>query len=121
MSPHLGQGINLALQDAWHLAEALERQPTPEDAFRAYTRARQAQLRFYSWVTFLLTPFFQSTEPLLGWGRDLVLPLMTRWPWLRYQMAITMGGLKRSFFGGAWPLEDGRVDSGPAELHGPFR
>jgi 2-polyprenyl-6-methoxyphenol hydroxylase-like FAD-dependent oxidoreductase len=104
MSPHLGQGINLAMLDAWHLAEALARCPTPQDAFRAYTVARRAHLRFYSWVTFALTPFFQSNEPILGWGRDVALPLMTRWPWLRYQMALTMGGVKRGFLGGGWSL-----------------
>jgi 2-polyprenyl-6-methoxyphenol hydroxylase-like FAD-dependent oxidoreductase len=100
MSPHLGQGINLALLDAWHLAAAVAATPTPAAAFAAYTQARRVHLRFYAVVTFLLSPFFQSGGVVKGWGRDWALPLMTRIPWLRRQMALTMGGLKGGFFSG---------------------
>jgi 2-polyprenyl-6-methoxyphenol hydroxylase-like FAD-dependent oxidoreductase len=100
MSPHLGQGINLALLDAYALAEALARCPTPLAAFQEYTRRRRDHLRYYSFITFVLTPFFQSSERILGWGRDIALPLMTRIRWLRRQMVMTMGGIKSSFLGG---------------------
>ena len=36
MSPHLGQGLNLALVDAWRLAKALRETPTPRAAFRVF-------------------------------------------------------------------------------------
>ncbi len=101
MSPHLGQGINLALLDAWHLAAALAETRSPQQAFRAYVERRRTHLRYYAIVTALLSPFFQSDGFLLGWGRDVALPLMTRLPWLRRQMALTMGGIKGGFLKGA--------------------
>jgi 2-polyprenyl-6-methoxyphenol hydroxylase-like FAD-dependent oxidoreductase len=100
MSPHLGQGLNLALLDAWTFAQALEQSPTPRAAFRAYEAQRRAHLRYYAVVTFLLSPFFQSPGVVKGWGRDLFLPLMPRLPWLRRQMLLTMAGIKGGFFAG---------------------
>jgi 2-polyprenyl-6-methoxyphenol hydroxylase-like FAD-dependent oxidoreductase len=104
MSPHLGQGINLALVDAYRLAEAVRQTRTPHAAFQAYTRKRLAILRYYSAITFLLTPFFQSDGRIKGWGRDAVLPLLSRLPWLRRQMILTMAGLKGGFLAGRWQL-----------------
>src|SRR5262249_36091327 len=37
MSPHLGQGINMALLDAWCFAECLAKSPDHRAAFEAYT------------------------------------------------------------------------------------
>jgi 2-polyprenyl-6-methoxyphenol hydroxylase-like FAD-dependent oxidoreductase len=104
MSPHLGQGVNLALIDAWLFARTLAQSEDYRQAFRRYVRLRTSQLRFYAVVTFLLTPFFQSSGFIKGWGRDLALPLMTRIPLLRRQMQLAMAGLKSGFFGGAWKL-----------------
>jgi hypothetical protein len=56
-------------------------------------------------VTFLLAPFFQSSGVVKGWGRDVVLPLMPRLPWLRRQMLLTMAGVKRSFLSGRLPSD----------------
>ncbi len=110
MSPHLGQGINLALLDAWELAHAIAEAPSPAVAFARYAQARRAQLRFYALVTHALTPFFQSDGWIKGAWRDAVLPWMTRLPWLRRQMALTMAGLKGGFFAGRLRL------AGPAQL-----
>jgi 2-polyprenyl-6-methoxyphenol hydroxylase-like FAD-dependent oxidoreductase len=104
MSPHLGQGINLALMDAYRLAEAVAETDSPQAAFRAYTRKRRGHLYYYSLITYLLTPFFQSDGRVRGWGRDVALPLMTRAPWLRRQMIMTMAGVKSGFFGGRFRL-----------------
>jgi 2-polyprenyl-6-methoxyphenol hydroxylase-like FAD-dependent oxidoreductase len=103
MSPHLGQGVSLALLDAWTLAEALAGARTPRHAFREYSRRRLGHLRYYAAVTFLLTPFFQSSGFVKGWGRDLCLPWMPRLPWLRRQMLLTMAGVKGGFFTGRIP------------------
>jgi hypothetical protein len=91
------------LARAGHRVELFERAPVVGPV-GAGILLQPSGLRFYSWVTFALTPFFQSNEPILGWGRDVALPLMTRWRWLRYHMALTMGGVKRGFLGGGWSL-----------------
>lgn len=100
MSPHLGQGINLALLDAWLFAQSLARCADFRQAFRQYARLRTHHIRFYAAVTFLLTPFFQSSGFILGWGRNVALPLMTKIGFLRRQMILTMAGLKSDYFGG---------------------
>ncbi len=104
MSPHLGQGINLALLDAYLFTKTLAGADDFQQAFRRYVRQRQKHLRFYAAVTFLLTPFFQSKGFIKGWGRDIFLPLMTKIPWVRRQMILTMAGLKSDFLGGSLPL-----------------
>jgi 2-polyprenyl-6-methoxyphenol hydroxylase-like FAD-dependent oxidoreductase len=100
MSPHLGQGINLALVDAWRLADALRAHRSPAAAFHAFTRQQRDYLRYYSVVTYLLSPFFQSDWPVLGWGRDLALPVLPLVPWVKRQMLLTVTGQKGGFFRG---------------------
>ena len=58
-------------------------------------------MSYYATITYLLSPFFQSDWPVLAWGRDLVLPLLPRLPWVRRQMSMTVCGLKGGFFRGA--------------------
>jgi 2-polyprenyl-6-methoxyphenol hydroxylase-like FAD-dependent oxidoreductase len=96
MSPHLGQGVNLALIDAWTLAACVARAQDVERALAAYGRARRTHLRFYAGVTMLLSPFFQSDGRLLGVARDTGLPLLQRTRPLRRLMARTMAGLTLS-------------------------
>jgi len=100
MSPHLGQGANLALVDAWRLAACLREQNSPLAAFHAFTRLQREYLRYYSVVTYLLSPFFQSDWRVLGWGRDLALPLLPLLPWVKRQMLLTVTGQKGGFFRG---------------------
>ncbi len=100
MSPHLGQGINLAMVDAWMLAGAVADAPTPLEAFRLFERRQRGYQRYYSAVTLMLSPFFQSDWPILGWGRDRVLPLLPKIPFIRRQMLMTVAGLKGGFLKG---------------------
>lgn len=100
MSPHLGQGINLAMVDAWMLAGAIAEAATPLEAFRLFEKRQRAYQRYYSAVTFLLSPFFQSDWPILGWGRDRFLPLLPKIPSVRRQMLMTVAGLKGGFLKG---------------------
>lgn len=100
MSPHLGQGINLAMVDAWRFAGCLRAAVDPVSAFRAFRRAQRAYIRYYALTTFALSPFFQSDWPILGWGRDVALPLLPRIPWVKRQMLLTVTGQKGGFLRG---------------------
>jgi 2-polyprenyl-6-methoxyphenol hydroxylase-like FAD-dependent oxidoreductase len=100
MSPHLGQGINLALLDGLAIAHAFSVAPKPAEAFALYTRMRRQHTDFYAMITSLLSPFFQSGGRIKGWGRDLALPFMPHLPVFGRQMVLTMSGLKQSYFGG---------------------
>jgi len=104
MSPHLGQGINLALIDGWAFANELEQTGHFGTACERFTTARKAHLRAYRIITYLLSPFFQSSGIIKGWGRDLVLPLLPRIPPIRRHMIETMAGCRRSLLGGRWVL-----------------
>jgi 2-polyprenyl-6-methoxyphenol hydroxylase-like FAD-dependent oxidoreductase len=100
MSPHLGQGANLALLDAYAFAEAVKGTESAGEAFEAYEKMRRGHTRFYSFVTRMLSPFFQSRGFVKGWGRDIFLPWMCRTPGLRGTMAVTMSGMRRGWMGG---------------------
>jgi 2-polyprenyl-6-methoxyphenol hydroxylase-like FAD-dependent oxidoreductase len=97
MSPHLGQGANLALLDAECLARHLGRLPVAA-ALPAYAAERRAHSRYLSVLSQVLSPFFQSESRVLGWGRDVALPLFCAVPWMRRQMELSVAGMKRGFF-----------------------
>lgn len=101
MSPHLGQGANLALLDAECLALALQAADDALSGFRLYQSSRLAQIRYYATLSRLLTPFFQSEGWFLGLGRDIALPLMTLVPSLRREMEVATAGIKRGFLAGS--------------------
>lgn len=94
MSPHLGQGANLALLDAECFASAVNATDNFADACRLYTVARRNHVLYYARLSRYLTPFFQSDGWLLGMGRDIALPLMSRFPPTRRIMALSMAGVK---------------------------
>jgi 2-polyprenyl-6-methoxyphenol hydroxylase-like FAD-dependent oxidoreductase len=104
MSPHLGQGANLALVDAWRLAACLRTAETPALAFAAFRKSQRTYLRYYATVTWLLSPFFQSDWRVLGWGRDVALPLLPLIPVVKRQMLLTVCGLKGGFLKGRMTL-----------------
>lgn len=93
MSPHLGQGINLALIDALRLRDAVAATVTPDEAVRSYAASRRRQLAYYGAVTLALTPFFQSDGKIKSWGRDAALPLLPHVPGVRRQMLRTLAGV----------------------------
>lgn len=99
MSPHLGQGANLALLDALALADALATAQEPSRAFPAYVRARRRQNGFYAGLSRRLSPFFQSDFGLLGSCRDVALPMMGAVPPLRRVMEHTLAGRRGGWLG----------------------
>ena len=96
MSPHLGQGVNLALQDAKSLSGAIAASTTIDAAFRRYSNSRRGSTAYYAGVTAFLTPFFQSNGALLGLGRNLALPMLCRFGPTRRLMLRTLSGSDRS-------------------------
>ena len=104
MSPQLGQGVNLALWDAWILAECLDRSTTLAEALSSYTNERRAHLGFYQFATRWLTPLFQSSIPPAGWLRDLGFPILGAIAPIERQMLRSMAGLKRGLLRESLPL-----------------
>jgi len=96
-SPHLGQGVNLALEDASCFAAALAETDTFDAACRKFETQRRSKLRYYQQLTNLLTPFFQSGSSLLGVGRNIALPWFPRVPWIYRQMLRTLCGTKNGW------------------------
>lgn len=103
-SPQLGQGSNLALIDALALAACLGEHADPAAALRAYHARRRRHLAYYQRATRWLTPLFQSDSRVLGWLRDLFMPLAMRLPPTRRLMTSSMAGVAAGFFGRREPL-----------------
>ena len=98
LSPQLGQGVNLALQDADALADAIAKYSNLKDALAAYSSNRKRQVKFYQLATRTLTPFFQSNYPALALFRDFGFPIATKSKWIRDQMTLSMAGYKTGIF-----------------------
>jgi 2-polyprenyl-6-methoxyphenol hydroxylase-like FAD-dependent oxidoreductase len=98
MSPQLGQGANLALMDAMVLADCLAEAGSLADALASYSRRRRRHLGFYQLASRWLTPFFQSSFPLVGIARDLFMPLVWRVPPFRRLMTLSMTGTMTGAF-----------------------
>ena len=93
-TPHLGQGVNLALLDALAIANALgEDVNVPEVLSKACDVRRR--LTMWSWrLSNLLGPVFQNEGWLLGAARDLVLPALPSVPVVGRMMVETMSGMR---------------------------
>jgi 2-polyprenyl-6-methoxyphenol hydroxylase-like FAD-dependent oxidoreductase len=79
-SPQLGQGANMALLDAYALAQCLQIHPL-ELALPAYKKARKVHVTLYQAMSWAFTPMYQSDSRILPLIRDLLLaPTSTIWP-----------------------------------------
>jgi 2-polyprenyl-6-methoxyphenol hydroxylase-like FAD-dependent oxidoreductase len=111
-SPQLGQGANLGLLDADALSRALGASDDLAPALALFARRRGPPVRFYRQASHLLTPFFQSQQPLLGLARDALMGVACRAPGLRPMMTSTLAGLRRGWLSadtldaeGRYPLD----------------
>jgi 2-polyprenyl-6-methoxyphenol hydroxylase-like FAD-dependent oxidoreductase len=104
MSPHLGQGVNFALIDAYEFARTFAETSDVTTAIARYTARRHRQTRYYAWITLALTPFFQSGGVVKGVGRDIGLPIIQRLPYVRGRMMLSMAGLTGGFRGDRFTL-----------------
>jgi 2-polyprenyl-6-methoxyphenol hydroxylase-like FAD-dependent oxidoreductase len=97
MSPQLGQGANLGLIDAKVLFDCLRQHPVPQ-ALARYSQARKSQLRFYQNANRFVTPWFQSSSPIMGFLRDQFHGLFCQVPFIRHQMLLTLACMKTGYF-----------------------
>jgi 2-polyprenyl-6-methoxyphenol hydroxylase-like FAD-dependent oxidoreductase len=110
MSPQLGMGASLALADAWALAEAL-RDREPADLPRAlarYADERRSHIRWYTWLSRIMTPVFQSDLVPVGWARDLVFGPAANLALVRKQFGAILLGEQTSPFTRWGPTRRGR-------------
>src|SRR5213076_1500162 len=94
MSPQLGMGASLALADAWSLTAAV-RNAEPQSIGRAldeYAADRRGHIRWYTWLSRMMTPVFQSDLVPMGWARDVVFGPAARLAFVRRQFATILLG-----------------------------
>ncbi|MGI9516235.1 MAG: FAD-dependent oxidoreductase [Pirellulaceae bacterium] len=96
-SPHLGQGVNLGLEDARCFVDALQSTGDFQGACRLFSKQRRRKLRYYSQLTHMLTPFFQSHGRVRGTLRNIFLPWFPRTPFVRREMIRTLSGYKNGW------------------------
>lgn len=91
-SPQLGQGANMALLDAWALAQALRERDTLADALARAVALRRQHVRLYQAMSRWLTPVYQSDGRLVPLLRDrLIGPISKLPPVMRLQAAMVSG------------------------------
>jgi 2-polyprenyl-6-methoxyphenol hydroxylase-like FAD-dependent oxidoreductase len=83
MSPQLGVGAQLAMQDAELLAGMIAKHGNVDLALRAYTQTRPMQLSRYQQASRWLTPLFQSSNLFVSGIRELLLTSTMRTPMAR--------------------------------------
>jgi salicylate hydroxylase len=91
-SPQLGQGANMALLDAFTLADSLEHYSDLDAALESYWLARRVHASLYQAMSWLFTPFYQSDSRILPVLRDLLFPLVSRTPLAPKLLAALVGG-----------------------------
>ena len=99
MSPQLGQGVNMALMDAWALSETLRGTRDLNLALGTYERERQAHTSIYQFWSRWLTPVFQSDLDHVARLRDLLLLPLGRLPGGRGNMLRILSGTQRGWIG----------------------
>jgi len=111
-SPQLGQGTNLALEDARVLAACVSNCGDLESGLARFSAARRAHVRYYQLASWGLTPFFQSHFSWLSPLRDAFLGPLCRFPPSRRLMLATLSGAARGFLGQSVPLRPIRARLG---------
>lgn len=113
-SPQLGQGANMALLDAWGVAEAMRLSGDPRMVPALTVQLRGAHVALYQAATAFFTPLYQSNAALPALVRDwLFAPASRLWPGKAIQ-ALMMSGLLGEPLGklGLERLDYGDLDPG---------
>ncbi|MEP0393262.1 MAG: NAD(P)/FAD-dependent oxidoreductase [Erythrobacter sp.] len=91
-SPQLGQGANMALLDAWGLAQGMVHGRTFSEKLRLAVSWRHDHIWLYQWVTKLFTPLYQSDTSWHPMIRDkFMAPLAQIWPISQIQAQLMSG------------------------------
>lgn len=104
MSPQLGLGTTLAVQDALALAAHVG-QAGPVEGLRRYSKARLSTVRAYQGLSRALTPCFQADGK--GLWRDLLFAGALRVPGTRWLMHRSIAAPRRCVRG-AWAADPAR-------------
>jgi 2-polyprenyl-6-methoxyphenol hydroxylase-like FAD-dependent oxidoreductase len=98
MSPQLGQGVRMALEDARVLSGCLQRQRNVADALMQYDARRRVHLRRYQRISRWLTPWFQSDNRALAVLRDRSCAPLLRFPGVqRHMLALLCNDIDEHF------------------------
>lgn len=89
MSPQLGLGTTLALEDALTLAQCLDQYADITEGLSAYNKARRPVSRGKQYISKLLTPMFQSNMP--AWLRDPLFRMSRHIPGIPRLMQYSLG------------------------------
>lgn len=98
-SPQLGQGTNLALEDARALAGCVSGSRELAAGLALFDAERRSHVRYYQLASWGLTPFFQSSFSALGPVRDALLGPLCRFSLTQRLMLQTLAGVQRGFMG----------------------
>ena len=79
MSPNLGQGAAMAMEDAWVLAKCLREHGTGNAALLHYEKLRRRRTSFIVWLSRQVGSLIQIEHPLLTVARDTALRLTPDW------------------------------------------
>ncbi|MEM7430722.1 MAG: NAD(P)/FAD-dependent oxidoreductase [Pseudomonadota bacterium] len=92
-SPQLGQGANMALLDAWSLAQALAGPGALDERLRTYAKTRRWHIRAFQWSSLAMTPFYQSDSRVLAALRDRLFNPVSKLPIARRIVAGLISGM----------------------------
>ncbi len=95
-SPQLGQGANMALLDAWALAQALADEAPLERQLARAVALRRRHVGLYQWLTALFTPLYQSDGMLPAVLRDWIMAPLSRIGPAKAIQGLLVGGLAGS-------------------------
>lgn len=91
MSPQLGTGAQLAMEDAALLATTIGLHNDLPGALRSYGHTRPQQLRHYHLASRWLTPLFQSDNQMLGMLRDHLIANSMRFSYMKRMAHALLG------------------------------